>query len=127
MNTVKQTRSSSPLVALLACAAVSLALTQAAPARGTLETRSEKVSYSDVNLATATGASILYSRIERAAGRVCGPDNVLGQHFEWTRCRSRAIADAVNKVNSPLLTALQESKTGGPRLAALQSSRSRTK
>lgn len=126
MNTSKHPHHSYTWLAMLALASSSFGANQASLARDLYDVRSEKVSYADLNLTTPAGAAALYGRIEGAARRVCGPDNILGRHFEWKACFKSAIAGAVNKVNSPMVTAVHESKTGGAKLAALQSPRSRT-
>ena len=121
----KHTHHSYTWVATLAVASCSLVASQASMARDSDDVRTQKVSYADLNLSPPAGATALYGRIERAARNVCGPDNILGRHFEWKGCFNSAIAAAVTKVNSPMLTAILESKNGGPKLAALQSPRSR--
>jgi UrcA family protein len=125
MNTSKQAHHAYTWLVTLAIAAGSFGASQACVARDSNDVRSEKVSYADLNLSTPAGAAALYGRIEGAARHVCGPDNILGRHFEWKGCCKSAIAAAVAKVNSPTLTAILESKNGGPKLASLQSPRSR--
>ena len=125
MNTSKHTHHSYTWLAMLAIASCSLGASQASVARDSNDVRSEKVSYADLNLSTPAGAAALYGRIEGAARNVCGPDNILGRHFEWKGCCKSAIAAAVTKVNSPMLTAILDSKNVGPKLVALQSPRSR--
>ncbi len=73
--------------------------------------RSETVSYRDLNLSTIEGATALYLRIKRAANHVCDEPGVGMEHFrEWQSCYQAAIADAVAKVNSPLLAAVSSGK-----------------
>ncbi len=70
--------------------------------------RSETVSYRDLNLNTIEGASLLFQRIRGAASSVCG-DNEGRRLEEWqafNSCFKHAIAQAVVKVNSPMLTAV---------------------
>jgi UrcA family protein len=85
----------------------------------------EKVNYEDLNVDTLAGASILYHRIELAARVVCGADVADQESLADKSCYRMAIAAAVAKVNSPWLTAIHDSKTGGPKLAALRNPRSR--
>lgn len=74
-------------------------------------TRTVTVNYRDLNLATIEGATALYSRLKGAARSVCDqPNTALDDHRAWQACYKAAMADAVAKVNSPLLTALN----GGP-------------
>ena len=117
MSTSIRLKQSTAWVALLALAS--------AAAGGnpgdTDEVTSESVNYADLNLSTLAGASVLYGRIERAARLVCGPESDMARHGQWKTCLRLAIAAAVAKVNSPLLTAIHDSRWGGPKLASLQS------
>src|SRR5690242_18162139 len=105
MNIVKSTTyrlmAVSSLVAVL-CAA------QAPAADRSDSLRSQTVSYRDLNLNTIEGATILYQRIRGAASAVCGGD--AGRRLEewqaYNGCFKHAIAQAVVKVNSPMLTAV---------------------
>jgi UrcA family protein len=76
------------------------------------EPASVTVSYRDLDLSSIAGAQTLYGRIKAAARRVCGYEgrNLTDQAF-WNACYRGAIADAVTKVNNPLLTAVH---TGRP-------------
>ena len=68
--------------------------------------------YGDLDLATSAGAHTLYERIAGAARTVCGFEGTaLIEQSLWNSCYRGAIADAVAKVNRPLLTAEQ---TGHP-------------
>jgi UrcA family protein len=83
-----------------------------APAADPSGARSVTVSYRDLNLATIEGATALYLRIKHAANSVCDEPGVGIAHFqEWKSCYQAAIADAVAKVNSPLLTAASSGKS----------------
>jgi UrcA family protein len=69
--------------------------------------RSVSVNYRDLNLSTINGAITLYERLKGAARRVCdGPVTGVAAYREWRSCYDAAIADAVAKVNSPLLTSV---------------------
>jgi UrcA family protein len=71
------------------------------------ETRSETVSYRDLDLSTIEGATTLYQRLKSAARHVC--DEPGANPFalqEWRSCYDAAMADAVAKVNNALLTTL---------------------
>jgi UrcA family protein len=121
MSTSIRLKQSSAWVALLALASAAAS----GNPNDADDVRSEKVTYEDLNINTLAGASILYSRIERAARQVCGSEGDISPHYgQWKSCCRMAIAAAVAKVNSPWLTAIHDSKTSGPRLASLQSSRS---
>jgi UrcA family protein len=116
MSTSIRLKQSTAWVALLALASAAAA----ANPRDATEVHSEKVNYADLNLSTLAGASALYTRIQSAARRVCGDENDLSHLGIRKSCQRTAIAAAVAKVNSPSLTAVHESKTGGPKLASLQ-------
>jgi UrcA family protein len=69
--------------------------------------RSVSVNYRDLNLSTIDGAIALYERLKGAARTVCdGPLTGVAAYQEWRNCYDAAIADAVAKVNSPLLSAV---------------------
>jgi UrcA family protein len=82
------------------------------PAADRSGVRSETVSYRDLNLSSIEGATALYQRIKRAANHVCDEPGAGIAHFqEWQSCYQAAIADAVAKVNTPLLTAVSSGKS----------------
>jgi UrcA family protein len=67
--------------------------------------RAVSVDYRDLNLSTIQGAMTLYERLKGAARTVCdGSMTGVVAYHEWRSCYDAAIADAVAKVNSPLLT-----------------------
>ena len=69
--------------------------------------RSVSVNYRDLNLSTIHGAITLYERLKDAAQTVCDrPLTGVAAYQEWRSCYDAAMADAVAKVNSPLLTAV---------------------
>ena len=65
------------------------------------------IDYTDLDLSTPAGASVLYGRIVRAAQAVCHEVPLLEVHryLAWKSCRRDAIANAVSTVDSPLVTA----------------------
>jgi UrcA family protein len=70
------------------------------------------VSFRDLDLSSPEGANALYRRIQAAAKQVCGYAGAdLLERSIWRGCYRNAIADAVGKVNNPLLTAVH---TGRP-------------
>jgi UrcA family protein len=108
MNTNVQTLNR----ALLAHAAVALlagALAVSTASAGE-PIRSETVKFQDLNVSSAAGAEALYNRIHAAAKRVCA------QPDAWQpsviACVRKSEANAISKVNQPLLTAFYRSKTG---------------
>ncbi len=69
--------------------------------------RAVTVNYRDLNLSTLDGAITLYERLKGAARTVCdGPLTGVAAYQEWRSCYDAAMADAVAKVNNPLLTAV---------------------
>jgi UrcA family protein len=69
------------------------------------------VRYADLDLSSPAGADALYRRIQAAARQVCGfPGTDLVEQSSWRSCYRSAVGDAVRKVNSPLLIAVQSGK-----------------
>ena len=80
-----------------------------------------RVGYADLDLATSAGAHTLYARIAGAARTVCGFEGTtLIEQSLWNRCYHGAIADAVAKVDRPLLTAEQTGHTAHTTVAMLR-------
>jgi len=79
------------------------------------------VRFADLDLSRPEGAQTLYSRLRRAAEQVCiqvESESGLSWAFSARKaCIEKATADAIAKVNRPLLTAYGHSKTG-PRAVA---------
>ena len=92
--------------------ALALVLGLAGAAQALASEPSIKVSYSDLDLSTPAGAQTLYHRISGAARTVCGFEGAdLIEQQVWKACYRGAVADAVAKVNSPLLTAVASGKS----------------
>lgn len=67
------------------------------------------VSYSDLNLDSAAGVKVLYSRLRSAARHVCVPFDDGQQraiNFHFHACFKNALDSAVAKINKPTLTAM---------------------
>lgn len=80
------------------------------------------VKYADLNIASPSGAAVLYERIRTAAQSACG--------YFWfktdadeARCIHNTIANAVNKINQPALSAVfvEKYKTSAPSALVSQS------
>ncbi|MBL8265648.1 UrcA family protein [Steroidobacter sp.] len=73
------------------------------------------VSLAGLSLATPKGVDIAYDRIRSAAKIVCHVDQSreLGQAARARACFKTAVADAVAKIDRPLLSALHASRMGG--------------
>ena len=103
---LKSIQSSSLWSAALTSVVCLLGATEASAGPPTA-TRSVTVNFRDLNLSTIEGAVTLYQRLKGAARSVCdGPGTGAAAYREWRSCYDAAIADAVAKVNSPLVTAV---------------------
>ena len=96
---------------LLTCLAA-IASVAAAPvsalADEPLTIRKVFVPYGDLNLGDEADARILLARINTAGTKACRRDGEKGISKEAARCRKAAVAEAVQDVRSPMLTALYE-------------------
>ena len=74
------------------------------------------VKLSDVQLNNAADAEALYKKLRAAARAVCddnaGGHRTLEVRNRAEKCVNQVLADAVRKIDQPLLTSLHESKTG---------------
>ena len=75
---------------------------------------SQRVHYSDINLADSAGAKLLYERLMTAADLVCAPykGDELAQQKPYRSCVRQAVSVAVADINSPMLTSYYVSKGG---------------
>jgi UrcA family protein len=105
---------STPLRGLIASAifgalASSFSAVSAADPANSASSAGITVKYADLNLATPSGALVLYERIRTAAKSAC-----IYFWFETdaaeARCVQNSIARAVTKVNRPALTAVYNAK-----------------
>jgi UrcA family protein len=114
MNRISLIRRSS-LVCLAAVSAFGLSAAQA----GT-DTHSLTVRYRDVNLSSIAGANALYGRIQGAARFVCGEEgHSLADTRSWQTCYRGAVADAVARINNPMLTAVHQRVNGDTPVTAM--------
>ena len=90
------------LAALTACMAVGLA--DVARAASPDAAPSVKVSYGDLDLASAQGMQTLHARVTAAARRVCAPDGFDARNLQVftseRACMSHAVADAEDTVQA---------------------------
>ena len=77
------------------------------------QAQTETVGFQDLNVATPAGAEALYRRIHAAAERVCSPPAGWGEQIRAHACARTVVAQAVEKLNLPALTAYHQKKTGG--------------
>jgi UrcA family protein len=102
------------LTFLVSFAALGLALaTLPAEAKDEIVTQSTVVRFADLDLNKIEGARELYSRIEKAARRVCTGREFprLGRWGSFRQCYDKAVDEAVAKVNRPMLAALHHNAT----------------
>jgi UrcA family protein len=98
------------LVGLIVAGAASFTCAQ--PTINTDGTRSERVSYRDLNITEADGAGVLMNRIRHAAKDVCGPaqyDDMLGGGGrDYANCVRKSVQRAVAELNNPVVDALAD-------------------
>jgi UrcA family protein len=80
------------------------------------------VPFSDLDLSRIEGTTALYGRLRHAARMVCDPILTQRPLFfkEHRACVDKAVADAVAKVNRPLLTQYLQLRTTGDRAGLAQ-------
>jgi UrcA family protein len=66
------------------------------------------LSYRDLDLSTLEGAIALYLRLKEVARPAGQPEGEHLAHQTWMSCYRAAMADAVKRLNSPLLYALED-------------------
>ena len=73
------------------------------------------VKYSDVELNSEADAEALYKKLRSAARAVCddnaGGHRTLEVRNRAERCTNQVLADAVRRINQPMLTALHANKS----------------
>ena len=102
------------------CVFLATALLLAAGAAGAADRTATStdiaVRFSDVQLKSEADAEQLYKKLRSAAKSVCddnaGGHRTLEVRNRAEKCVNQVLADAVRKIDQPLLTALHESKTG---------------
>ena len=74
-----------------------------------------KVKYTDLDLDKPQDARILYSRLQNAAKRACGPVNIsfdrgrvtsTALQHDYKACVANALADVVARLNDPLVSGI---------------------
>jgi UrcA family protein len=78
------------------------------------EVPTRTVHYSDLDINSRAGATVLYARIRNAAQQVCGDvdSRQLAVSAAVKACVNRAIYTSVRAVNSPKLTSVYNSQVG---------------
>jgi UrcA family protein len=112
--------------ALTICIAVTLGLAAADASAGTFwdasvmeAARKEVVPFRDLDLSKIEGVTKLYGRISHAARDVCDPLETWYPQ-KYRACVDKAIADAVAKVNRPLLSQYHQLHTRGDKAGLVQ-------
>jgi UrcA family protein len=120
MDTFKNTRRLSLWTAALAAAAAFSTLAQAQDTLGS-DAHQLTVRYSDLDVNTVAGASVLYRRLQGAAHFVCGDEGrSLIEQRQWDGCVRDALTEAVTAVHSPTLSAIEAGRTGAMQTALLR-------
>lgn len=80
------------------------------------------VRFSDLDVSKTEGATALYARIRHAARIVCAPSESreMGLAAIYRACMEESIANAVAKVDRPLLSQYHQARTKGGKGAPLQ-------
>ena len=98
--------------AAIAATCLMLATVQVRAAEPQTEAPRVSVSYQDIDFATARGTANIYRKLKSAANKVCGltPGGklTLQQHIKAQECANEALADAVQRINRPMLTSAHE-------------------
>jgi UrcA family protein len=108
------------LIAVTTFAACSLPIARADTA---FEPRAVTVRFADLDTTNAHGAAVLYQRIKNAAKIVCqelGSDRQLARMSLYANCVSKAIGNAVVRVDRPAVTAYAAARGALPRDAAIK-------
>jgi UrcA family protein len=102
------------IIRAVACAAVSIGVLAGSTAFADdygSETRSVRVLFPDLNLATEHGTKTLFMRLQNAAQDVCGDTfdtPYIDVRVQVERCQQTAIESAVEQINQPLLISLYD-------------------
>ena len=75
--------------------------------------RTEKVTYSDLNVDKETGARTLYRRLQQASKRVCGVESIknaggVREISQQQRCYRETLDAAVARIDNATLTEIHE-------------------
>jgi UrcA family protein len=106
-----------------ALSAISLVCAAAYADPSPLGAHSLVVHYQGFNLERPRDVTRLYNRITVAADRVCGPRTLTGSYYktaDYQACFADAVAQAVDNVDQPSLTAYYRQRSPEPRRAIAQ-------
>jgi UrcA family protein len=99
-----------------------LSIFSAGSAADPLSSASVTVTYADLNIASASGALVLYQRIRAAAISACSYF-LFERDEDEARCVQNTTAKAVVKVNQPALSAIYDARSKASPTRALLSQR----
>jgi len=102
------------IIAAAAAALLSGSIAHAAPDSELIQV---KVSYSDLDLSTAQGVQILYTRIQSASANACdylSGDASLSSRAQYKDCRRDFVSKMVRQINIPTLAQVASVSTDGP-------------
>jgi len=107
---MKESKLISGVVATVAVVAFSL---PAIASADELQGRTEKVTFSDLNVEKEAGAHALYRRLQQASKRVCGVESMknaggIRQISDQQRCYRDTLDAAVAKIDNATLTQIHE-------------------
>jgi len=112
--------------ALVAGSASVLAETPAQAAGSQAEQTSVQVQFRADELNSGPGAENVYWKLRRAAATACGDDGSFIRELRLQQqvreCENSAVADAVARIDHPMLTALYDSHTPGHPVRVRQAS-----
>lgn len=110
---MKESKFVKAVVAAVATIAFSMPAIASAQVGTEVKGKSEKVSFSDLNIEKNEGAQQLYRRLQHASKRVCGVESLkvagsIAEVSQSRRCYREALDAAVAKMDNSALTELHE-------------------
>ena len=97
------------LTVTAALATLALSHLTVAHAETNTQRRSETVKFSDLDITSRAGATVLYQRLVTAAAHVCrdpGESHRPELQAQRSRCRDQAVGDAVVTIDTPAVTTI---------------------
>ena len=127
MNPITTSSHLRRLIAVAIFGALASSMSAVCSATDSTDVPQSTVKYQDLDVSSAQGAAVLYTRIRLAADTVCRPLDYgdLASKVRMHSCIRKAIADAVTKVNEPALFAVYNAKNKGSQPIILAASQTR--
>jgi len=110
------------VIIVAAAAALVAAAQQASAASADDGTVSIRVPVADLDLQHADGARVMLARLTMASRDVCGSEpriNDLGRSAIYRECVSQTLANAVQSLNAPMVTAAFKGEPASERMASV--------